>query len=158
MKTSIADVDRTTSHKKMEVFFPEGVIGFSGHRTYSIREDKSKEPFLWMQSNEDEQLSFILIDPREFKQDYKPVLSEVDKIALGVNNVEECKCLAIVAVPEDASKISANLLAPIMINEKESIARQVVLQDQEYLVQCLILDEMNKNLERKDASSFTQTK
>ncbi|MDD5745960.1 MAG: flagellar assembly protein FliW [Candidatus Omnitrophica bacterium] len=151
-------MEQTPSQKEAEILFPDGIIGFGEHKEYTIVSEKSKEPFLWLQSKHNADLSFIVIDPREFKPDYVPQISEADKTVLRVKSVDECRCFAIVAVPEDSDRISANLLAPVFINRKENIGKQVILQDQDYSVQHLIIDEMLKQLEEKDASSFAQTK
>jgi Uncharacterized protein conserved in bacteria len=158
MRTSVTHMEQTSSRKETGILFPDGIIGFSEHKEYTIVPEKSKEPFLWLQSKLNADLSFIIIDPKEFKPDYCPQISETDKTALRVKTIEECQCFAIVAVPEDSDRISANLLAPVFINRRENIGKQVVLQDQDYSVQHLIIDEMLKQLEEKDASSFAQTK
>jgi len=158
MRSSLAHMEQTCSKKETGILFAEGIIGFSEHKEYTIVPEKSKEPFLWLQAKQNADLSFIIIDPKEFKPDYFPQISEADKAALRINSVEECRCYAIVAVPENSDRISANLLAPVFINRKENIGRQVVLQDQDYSVQHLIIDEMLKQLEEKDASSFAQAK
>ncbi len=81
-----------------------------------------------------------------------------DKTALKINDLSECDIFALVCVPKDSDEISANLLAPIIINKKNNIGRQVILQDQDYAVQHLILDEMLRKIEDTDVSSFAQTK
>ncbi|MCM8813184.1 MAG: flagellar assembly protein FliW [Candidatus Omnitrophica bacterium] len=144
MKTSVEQMERLAVCEKKELFFPEGLIGFAQHKYFSISCEKSKEPFLWIQSLSDTELSFIAIDPREFRRDYFPVLSENDKKLLQVKESSECQFLAIVYVPRDSENISANLLAPVAINMKTNIAKQVVLQDQDYQVQHFILEEMLK--------------
>jgi len=142
MKTSIAQVDQCQAGVRTEIVFPEGVIGFTDHKRYCLVPEKSQEPFLWLETSIDGGPSFIIIDPREFKSDYAPQLSAQDKQALGVAQSSECQFYAIVVVPKDSDRISANLLAPLAINPRHRIGRQVVLQDQEYSVQHLILEEM----------------
>ena len=158
MKTSFAHVEYTSPHSKTNMFFPEGIIGFDDHKEYSIIQEKSKEPFFWLQSQKDSEVNFIIIDPLEFEGDYRPVLSDLDKSALRVKGINECFCYVIVCVPQDSDQISANLLAPLVINKKENIGRQVILQEQDYSVQHLILKEILKKIEEKNVSSFAQTK
>jgi flagellar assembly factor FliW len=142
MKTSIAPVDQCPAATKTEIFFPEGVIGFAEHKRYSVVAEKSQPPFVWFEATGEGGPSFIVIDPREFRAAYAPQLSEQDKQALGVSDSGECQFYAIVVVPKDSDRISANLLAPLAINPRHRIGRQVVLQDQEYSVQHYILEEL----------------
>jgi len=156
MKTSVVHIDRSAQSRKTDVYFPEGMIGFGEHKDFCISKEKSKKPFLWLQAEKDPELSFIVIDPKEFKDDYNPSLNNSDRTALGVSSIDECQCFVVVMVPKDSDKISANLLAPIIMNKKEGIARQIILQDENYSVQHLILEEMLRKVEEKDVSSFAQ--
>lgn len=158
MKTSVAQVERSAQDCRTAMFFPEGIIGFSEHKEFSIIHDKSKEPFVWIESIQDHEVSFIIIDPKDFNPGYNPRLSMADKTALKVNDLSECNIFALVCVPKDSDEISANLLAPIVINKKNNIGRQVILQDQDYAVQHLILEEMLRKIEDTDVSSFAQAK
>jgi len=158
MKTSVVHAKHASSRPGTGIFFPEGIIGFDEHRQYTIVKEKSKEPFFWLQSSNNADVNFIIISPSEFKDDYDPILDESDKLALGITDIKDCCCYAIVCVPENSDQISANLLAPIIINKKENIGRQVILKDQDYSVQHLILEEMLKKIEDKNVSSFAQTK
>ena len=158
MKTSVAQEQRSVCHSETTMFFPEGIIGFSGEKEFKVVHDKSKDPFLWLESVRDEELSFIVIDPKEFKPDYAPVLSEIDKQDLRISELEKCDIYALVCVPKDSDEITANLLAPIVINRVNNMGKQVILTDQDYDVQHLILEEMLRKIEDTDVSSFAQTK
>ncbi len=158
MKTTVVQEEKFIRTKASSMFFPEGVIGFSEHKEFEIVYDKSKEPFVWMKSIQDNNLAFIIIDPKEFKQEYNPVLSVSDKAALQIDNLSECSVYALVCVPKDSNEISANLLAPIIINKNTNIGRQIILQEQDYSVQHLILEDMLRKIEDTDVSSFAQTK
>lgn len=158
MKTTITREEKDSSQDGTKMFFPEGVIGLENHKEYRIVSEKSKEPFLWMQSQKDPEINFIIIDPLEFKPDYKPIVSSLDKAALQISDIDECLCYVIVCVPQESEQISANLLAPLVINKEKNICRQVVLQEQDYSIQHLVLDEMLKKIEDKNVSSFAQAK
>lgn len=103
-------------------------------------------------------LGFIIINPREFKPDYCADLNQLDKRMLQVQESTECDIYSIVLVPDNSEGMSANLLAPILINKKDQIGRQVVLQDTEYSVRHLILEEMDEGVKEKDVSSFAQAR
>ncbi|MFH2137577.1 MAG: flagellar assembly protein FliW [Candidatus Omnitrophota bacterium] len=150
--------DQSAACSKSGMLFPEGLIGFSGCKQYVIDEDKSKEPFFFLQSVENEKVGFIIINPKEFKSEYSVCLTDADKQALNVSSVDECDIFSIVFVPETSESMSVNLLAPLVVNKKSSIGRQVVLQDADYSVRHLILEEMFEGVKDKDVSSFAQTR
>ncbi|MCP4650568.1 MAG: flagellar assembly protein FliW [PVC group bacterium] len=154
MKTSVAQAEQSATCDGTGVFFPDGIIGFTDCKQYKLVSKKSKEPFFWFQAVEREDISFIIIDPKEFKEDYTAALTESDKVALGVDSIDECNIFTIVLVPEDSDGISANLLAPLVINKKDSIGRQIVLQDAGYSVRHLIFEDTFKGVKEKDVSSF----
>jgi len=99
-----------------------------------------------------------MMNPKEFKQEYNPILSISDKMALQIDDLSECSIYVLVYVPKDSDAISANLLAPIIINKNTNIGRQIILQDQDYSVRHLILEDMQRKIEDTDVSSFAQTK
>lgn len=142
MKVSVSHIETKDSESKTEIFFPEGVIGFREHKHYRIIQEKSKEPFFWLQAVDDPSLAFIIIDPKQIKPDYRPLLDEVDKVALRINVLDECQVFVFIVVCKDSNKITANFLAPIIINQKENLARQVVLQEQDYSLQHPVLEEV----------------
>ncbi|MBU1043742.1 MAG: flagellar assembly protein FliW [Candidatus Omnitrophica bacterium] len=158
MKTSVVQEESALKVKSTSMFFPEGIIGFSEHKEFEIIHDRSKEPFVWLESVQDNNLAFIIIDPNEFQKEYNPVLSAADKMALQITDLSECSIYALVCVPKDSDEISANLLAPIILNKNNKIGRQVILHEQDYSVQHLILEDMLRKIEDTDVSSFAQTK
>lgn len=158
MKTTITHEEHTSLLNGARMVFPEGIIGFEAHKEYRIASEKSKEPFFWLQAQKDPEINFIIIDPLEFKADYKPVLSALDKSALQISDIDECLCYVIVCVSQGTDQINANLLAPLVVNKQKNICRQVVLQEQDYSIQHLVLDEMFKKIEDKNVSSFAQAK
>ena len=158
MKTTVKHEEPASLLNGAKMAFPEGIIGFEAHKEYRISSEKSKEPFFWLQAQKDPEVNFIIIDPLEFKADYKPLLLAMDKAALQISDIDECLCYVIVCVSQETDQISANLLAPLMVNKQKNICRQVILQEQDYSIQHLVLDEMLKKIEDKNVSSFAQAK
>jgi len=51
---------------------------------------------------------------------------------------------SIVVIPEDINKITANLLAPVIINTKRFKGKQIILNDKKYTTKHYILEELKK--------------
>ena len=65
---------------------------------------------------------------------------------------------SVLTIPEDATQMTANLKAPIVINLKAKIARQVVLQENEYNIKHPMFKELRAHLltiqsQRRSAST-----
>lgn len=125
--------------------FEEGIIGFEDIKKYGIVNNEDPEsPFSWIQAIEKPELAFALINPFAIKKDYDFELPDEDAGALGIDNPSQAAVFSIVVVPEDTTKISMNLKAPIIVNRESNRAAQIVLDSDKYSVRHFILEELQK--------------
>ena len=124
--------------------FIEPILGFEGTRRYVILDHSEDSPFKWLQSVDDPELAFVVTSPRFFGLDYEFTLSDDVVSQLQLESAEETVVLTIVNIPqEDPSRMTTNLLGPIVINQKARKAMQVVLHDTQYSTKTrLIPDEL----------------
>jgi len=127
-------------NEKQKIHFPDGLFGFEEVKQYFLLDSK-EGPFYWLQSAEHPELAFVLIDPRVFKNNYILSLTDDDYRAIDAQKGEVID-FAIVTVPEDPEKISANLMGPLIINRKTRKARQAISENDEYTVKHYIVEEM----------------
>jgi flagellar assembly factor FliW len=126
-------------------YFEMGILGFEEIHKYGlIPNDDAESPFCWIQAIENPQLAFALANPFAIKNDYDFELNDEVVKGLGIENPSQVSVYSIVVVPEDKSKISMNLKAPIIINTNNNKAAQVVLDTDKYSVRHFILDELQK--------------
>lgn len=109
--------------------FPEGILGFNDLRKFVLLDDPNDEIFAWLQSCEIPQIAFPVLEPELFAQNYQIVLTKHDLESLGLSKQEKIRSFSIITIPEDATQMTANLKAPIVINIEKRMARQIVLQD-----------------------------
>ncbi len=83
---------------------------------------------MFLQSLDDMELSFVLIDPYAVFIDYNPTLSEDDLYELKSTGETELKFLVIAIIKENIKESIVNLRSPIAINPNNRIAKQVILQ------------------------------
>jgi len=133
--------------ERQRIIFPEGIIGFENIHQYFLI-DSREGPFYWLQAEEEPDLAFLLVNPRLFIENYKLMVDEEDIKSIGVENKKEMLDFAIVTVPEDPAKISANLVGPIIINKKTRVGKQVISKNNDYTVKHYILEEMKKAKEK----------
>lgn len=125
--------------------FPEGVPGFEDVKSYVlIGSGEEDSPFQWLQGVDNTDLAFVVINPKIFKPDYIVDVDD-DKVAvLDIKDTEKVLVYAIVVVPEDISKITANLRAPVLINTENNTGKQVIMDNSSYQVKHYILEELRK--------------
>lgn len=112
--------------------FPDGLIGFPDYREYIVL-DLDKGGFLkWLQSVDEASLGFVILDPRVPFADYDPVFAPGDLGCLEASNIDELVLLSVVTVPEDVKQMTANLLAPLVVNPAKRLGKQVIISDPKY--------------------------
>ena len=109
--------------------FPEGLLGFNELRSFVLLDDPSDEIFAWLQSCQEPGIAFPLLEPELFTSEYRVTLTKHDLEVLGLKTNEGTRVFTIITIPNDPTMMTANLKAPLVINVKNRVARQCVLQD-----------------------------
>ncbi|AKL93772.1 flagellar assembly factor FliW [Clostridium aceticum] len=123
--------------------FFDGIPGFENlTKFFIIQNPEEGVPFQWLQSVEDTDLAFVIVNPFIFRPDYDFEIPKNIVEKLEIQSREEVQVFTIVIVPEDIKKITANLRAPIIINTKNNKAKQIVVDDENYQTKHYILEEM----------------
>jgi flagellar assembly factor FliW len=115
------------------------LLGFEQLKKFVLLTVEDNKPFLWLQSVEDPAIAFVVINPSTVKPDYTPPISEGDLELLGIQGPEEIALLSIATVRSDPFRATANLRAPILINTEKRLAKQIIIEDQDYPIQHDIL-------------------
>lgn len=105
------------------------MFGFEEYKKYTILYDSEKEGkanVSWFQSVEEPGLAFPVINPLVVKEDYNPVVEDELLKGLGEITEENIVILLLLTVPQDATQMTANLKAPIIINADTRKGAQVV--------------------------------
>jgi len=125
--------------------FPEGILGFDFIKKFIIMDAEDEgSPFKWMQAFDEKDLAFVIIRPLDFMDEYELVIPQNDLETLKSEDIEELLTFAIVTIPEDPKKMTANLQGPIIINPAKRIGKQAISLSDRYTVRHNILDEMKK--------------
>ncbi|HHW68376.1 MAG: flagellar assembly factor FliW [Epulopiscium sp.] len=134
------------------ITFPEGIPGFPDHKRYVFIFDEEDEnsPFCWLQSVDDGDIAFALVNPLKIYSDYSPEVDNEHTEALGEFSESDLIVYAIVVVPEDITQMTANLKAPIIINIKTKIGMQVIAQNEEYEVKHKIFNDLQEYASAKE--------
>lgn len=110
--------------EKHVLTFPEGLIGFEESRQFLIVHDEDSEPFRWLVSLNDSELSFPLIElPKDQPGIFGRTFSQ-----------ENVTLFAVVSIKPDIDDSTINLKSPIVIDINNRMGRQVVLDDEQLSV------------------------
>ncbi|GAW92905.1 flagellar assembly protein FliW [Calderihabitans maritimus] len=117
-------------------FFPEGLLGFEELKEYALLPVPNNPAFHWLQAAEEPSVAFLVADPFVFVPDYEVDLPEEVVGQLEIRDPKEVCVYAIVSVREgEPLRVTANLLAPLVINTRNRQGKQVILSDSPYGIQ-----------------------
>lgn len=112
--------------------FPDGLPGFVDHRDFALLEDDQLAPFVFLQSLHDDGIGFLALEPDRFVADYAFDLTDLDAAQLGLTDPSQARVLSLLVVGRDLESTTANLQAPIVINQASRRAKQVILTDERW--------------------------
>lgn len=133
--------------------FPDGLVGLSQLKRFVLVHHHDGSPFRWLQSVEEPGFALLLIDPWFFCTDYEVVLSDAEAERLRVSDCSVLMVYTTVTIPPGKPHaMTANLMAPIVINVSERCGRQVILEDERYHTRHPILQEMWRSAEHTESA------
>ena len=142
MKIQTSNFGEVQIDKDKIINFPEGLPGFESEKEFFIILNGDEDnPFHWLQALKNPELSFVIINPFEIFEDYDIVLPDTAKSKLKIESEEDVGIYTIVVMPEDITRTTTNLLGPLVINTKEKLAKQVILEEDKYGTKHLIFNQ-----------------
>lgn len=127
------------------VVFPDGIPGFAGRREMVViaggdllgAESGENHPTLfWLQDTSDPDLAFLTTVPWSAYPDYD-IEPELDPDVFTETQPDDVCVLTIVTVRRDgdSATLTSNLMAPIVIDQRNRVGKQVILEDGGWPVQ-----------------------
>lgn len=144
MKVSTTRFGELSVNKEDVLEFPEGILGFENLRKFIIVDPGDSTLILWLQSIDDGATAFPIIEPKIFKPDYVAKLLPSDLASIQLENTAAAKIYTVLTIPNDITAMSANLKAPVVINNQKKVAKQIVLQDSKLSVNYEMYIELKK--------------
>ncbi|MCR5525772.1 MAG: flagellar assembly protein FliW [Lachnospiraceae bacterium] len=124
------------------ITFPKGIVGFPNMTKFALMYDSEKsdgKSLQFLVSLDEPEFSLPVLDPKIVSPDYDPVVE--DELIMPLGGFEEgALVLVTVAVPHDLTKMTVNLMAPIIIDIKTRNAAQIILNDDSYQIKFPIYD------------------
>ncbi|MGM0471740.1 MAG: flagellar assembly protein FliW [Bacillota bacterium] len=117
--------------------FPTGLAGFEEIKEYVLLTREA--PFLWLQAANEPDLAFVVTNPWNFYSQYEFELKDKVQQELKINKSAEVLTLTLVVIPNQIKKMSINLKAPLIINQQQKLAKQIILEE-EYPIKYYLLE------------------
>ncbi|WP_434303305.1 flagellar assembly protein FliW [Clostridium botulinum] len=120
--------------EKDVIYFEKGIPGFEELNKFIIFPVEDNDVFSVFHSIEKEDMGIIVTSPFSIEKDYEIQLEEEQIKNLKLQDEKDTLILNTVTLSSDMDKITANLRAPIVINIKEKIGEQIIINSDKYKV------------------------
>jgi flagellar assembly factor FliW len=116
------------------IHFPNGIPGFEEQTRFKLFHQESNPIIFWLQSLDDELLTFSVASPALFNINYNLTLTDAEESLLKLDNADDIVILIILHKDEDEDNqthkqpsIKGSIKAPLIINSAKRIGLQKVL-------------------------------
>lgn len=124
-----------------KVTLNSSMLGFNGLLRYILVDLKEYEPFKLFQSLEDDGVGFIVVSPFEFYDEYEFKIDDEIMKELSIEKMQDVSVFTTVTLNSDPKKITTNLKAPIIINNLNKLAKQIILDMTKYNIKHPLIKE-----------------
>jgi flagellar assembly factor FliW len=106
------------------ILFPTGMLGLDDCQHWVLLVDAENESLGWLQSTTHGDVALAVVSPRRFVPDYDVRVDRSELAPLALASSDEAHVLVIVGKTETG--ITLNLKAPLVVNLRRRLGRQVV--------------------------------
>ena len=130
------------------ITFEKGIIGFEDWKKYTLVYDAEKEEdvsIVWLHAVDEPTLALPIMKPEIVYEAYDPIVEDEIINSLG-ENIKDAELMVFCAltVPQDLTKMTINLKAPIIINVDTMKGVQLIADNSDYQVRYPIYDILKK--------------
>ena len=131
--------------EKKIVYFKDGIPAFEDEHEFVILPYEEESPYYFMQSLKSPDLAFLLTIPFLFFSDYSFEIEDATIKELDIKNPDSVFYYSMVTIPNGSIRyMTANLVAPIVLNAENMQAKQVVLEKSNYTTKHRLFPEAAK--------------
>lgn len=116
------------------ITFPKGLPGLEKNKKFILFSLEENDLFHVLHSIEHEDLGLLVISPFSSFKEYEFKLTEEKLSKLKISKPEDVLVLNTVTLHSKIENITTNLKAPIIINIKEKLGEQIILDNEKYLI------------------------
>ena len=125
---------------------PAGVLGFPDYTDFCLIDPGDDTLILWLQSIQNPEVCFPMLEPKVFRSDYTVKLSAAELREIESEDGTQIAVFSVLTIPDVVTEMTANLKAPLVVNLQKKIGRQVVMQENDYSIKHLMFKELRAHL------------
>lgn len=116
--------------KDTVIHFDEGLIGFSECKDFQLMESDNIAPFRLLQSSQVNEVGFLVLEPSSVMKDYYSRIPVREWESVGLMPGDPHLAFVICIIGGTPKESTGNFQAPLIINYKTMIGRQLILTDE----------------------------
>ncbi len=124
--------------------FPYGILGFPEYKKYVILADRDNSPFFWMQAINNGEFALVVTNPLWFYPEYRVKVHKTELEDIKLENLHKGEVWTLVTVRNNPFVVSINLKGPILINKELGLAKQLVINSDDYPLRYEIINHENQ--------------
>lgn len=133
---NIVAADMPQAETETVIHFPNGIYGFEDVRDFILLQEDENRVVWSLQAVGRPYPSIIVVDPCVVMPGYAPRLAAADRRALGEPGPDDLCWLAVAVIRKKLEDSVVSLKSPIVINSKNRVGMQVILDDERYPLRC----------------------
>ena len=112
--------------------FANGIPAFEYLHAFVIVQADRTAPVYWMQSVDEPAVALPVVDPFALIGNYSLEVNDAEVEDLCLENQADLMVLGVTVIPEDVTQMTVNLAAPVLVNTKKGIGKQIVMDNRRY--------------------------
>ncbi len=116
------------------IYFKKGLPGFEYLNKFVLLPVKDNDLFSILHSIEDSEVGFVVTSPFEIIKEYELSLNDEVISELSIEKEEDVLVVNTVTLNSNIKDITINLKAPMIINIKNRLGEQIILDREDYLI------------------------
>ncbi len=142
LKVLTRDFGEIEAEQNNIIEFKHGLPGFEELKEFLLIPLSEDSPFMVIQSLDEVEVAFTVIEPGNFISDYNFEISDNVEEELEISSIEDVLVLNIITLQEKLKESTVNLSAPLVININKNLGRQVILDDKRYELKYKFFEEL----------------
>ena len=129
------------------VHFKDGIPAFEEEHEFLIIPYDDESPYYFMQSLQTPELAFLITTPFIFFPEYVIEIDDETVKELNIKNQEDVMLYSLITIPNGSVRyMTANLLAPVVLNTYNMQAKQIVMEKTRYTTKHRLFPEPNRGV------------
>lgn len=133
--------------------FEDGLPGLEDKHRFALLQFEDSNPIFWLQAVADPNVCLPVVDAFLTVPGYAFDLADEDVKELKLESAEDLHILSVLVIPDNIEQMTMNLAAPIVVNIRTNMAKQIILSGGEYNVRFPVFEEICRVIKEGEANA-----